>query len=160
MRFLTKKIQENTADVIVSFIYEDFKNGSEVFNYLNELSNNELIKQIKLGTIKGGLSEIFKYSINEDKKVIIVGLGKKEKLTRQKFCQAIASASRCAKGICSAKSLGFELIENNNKCSCEYSNFSKKDAAQMIFTSARIGLYEFNKYLSDKKDAIESIEII
>ena len=161
MRFLTKNIQENASDIIVSFIYEDDKNKSEVFNYLNELSNGELERQIfKYKTNRGGLSETFKYSLNESKKAIIVGLGKKEKLTRQKFCQAVASAARCAKTISGAKSLGFELIEKKTKCNCEFSNFSKADAAKMIFTSARIGLYEFNKYISDKKEPIEIIELI
>lgn len=161
MRFLTKKIKENTADIIVSFIYENKKTDSILFDYLNELSNGELNKQIyDYKTIKGSLCETFKYSINKNKKAIIVGLGKKENLTRQKFSQAVATAARCAKTIAEKKSLGFELIENNNKCNCEYANFTKSECARIIFSSARIGLYEFNKYISDKKETIESIEII
>ena len=152
MRFLTKKIEQNESDVIVSYIYEDAKNESEVFEYLDKLSNNELSKQIyEYKTIKGTLAETFKFSLNKDKKAIIVGLGKKEKLTRQKFAQCIASAGRCAKTIQGAKSIGFELLEHKTKCDCNYSNFEKHDCAKIIFTSARIGLYEFNKYLSDKK---------
>lgn len=161
MRFLTKKIEENSSDVIVSFIFEDYKNKSEVFSYLNNLSNGELEKQIyHYKTIKGSLAETFKYSINENKKTIIAGLGKKEKLTRQKFSQCVASAARLAKSIAGVKSIAFELIENKNNCNCEYSNFSKKEAAQIIFTGARIGLYEFDKYITDKKNTIETIEII
>lgn len=161
MRFLTKKINENDADIVVSFIYENSKTKSEVFKYLNDLSNNELSKQIyDYKTIKGSLCEIFKYSLNEQKKAIIVGLGKKENLTRQKFSQAVASAARCAKTITQAKSLGFELIENKAECNCISSNFSKEECAKIIFSSARIGLYEFNKYISDKKETIETIEII
>lgn len=161
MRFLTKKIQENSADVIVSFVFEDNNEKSEVFNYLNELSNSELEKQIFEYKINSrSLGETFKYSLNENKKAIIVGLGKKANLTRQKFCQAVAACARCAKTISNIKSLAFELIENKTKCNCDFSNFSKADAAKMIFTSARIGLYEFNKYISSKKETIETIEII
>ncbi|MBR5304061.1 MAG: leucyl aminopeptidase [Candidatus Gastranaerophilales bacterium] len=161
MRFLTKNIKENTSDIIITFIYENQKTSSELFEYLNELSNGELAKQIfEFKTIKGSLCETFKYSINKSKKVIVAGLGKKECLTRQKFSQVVASAARCTKNIVGAKSLGFELIENKNKCSCEFSDFSKSEAARIIFTSARIGLYEFNKYLSDKKETIESIVLI
>ena len=161
MRFLTKKIQENESDVIISFIYEDFNEQSDVFKYLNKLSNNELAKQIyEYKTIKGGLCETFKYSINEKLKAIIVGLGKKEKLTRQKLSQSIATAARCAKNINNAKSLGIELIENKNTCDCNFSNFDKKESAQISFCAARIGLYEFDKYLSDKKQTIETIELI
>lgn len=161
MRFLTKKISENTSDVLISFIYEDCRVQSALFEYLSELSNGQLEKQIyEYKTIKGTLAETFKYSINNEKKVIVVGLGKKSKLTRQKFSQAVASAARCAKTIVGAKSLAIELIEHDAMCNCSYSNFSKAEAAQIIFSAARIGLYEFNKYVSDKKDTIETIEIL
>ena len=112
MRFLTNKIEENTSDTIISFIYEDTRVKSDVFDYLNNLSSGELAKQIyEYKTIKGSLGEIFKYSISKNKKAIIVGLGKKEKLTRQKLSQAIASAARCAKTIVGNKSLAVEIIQ-------------------------------------------------
>ncbi len=161
MRFLTKKIEENCSDMIISYMFENERNDSEMFKYLNKLSNKELEKQLyEYKTIKGALSETFKYSLNNDKKVIILGLGKKENLTRKKFAQAIASAARCAKTITGAKTIGFELIENINQCDCNYSNFEKDDAAKIIFSSARIGLYSFDKYLHEKKDTIETIEIL
>lgn len=161
MRFLTKNIKENSSDIIISFIYEDSNIQSETFKYLNKLSKGELEKQIfDFKTITGSLCETFKYSISQEKKAVIVGLGKKSSLTRQKFSQCIASAARCAKTIPNAKTLGIELIENKNECNCNYANFTKKEAAQIIFTSARIGLYEFNKYITNKKDTIETIELI
>ena len=161
MRFLTKKIEENTSDIIISFIYEDIKAQSDVFEYLNKLSNNDLIKQIyEYKTIKGAQGEIYKYSLTKDKKAIFVGLGKKDKLTRQKLSQCIANAARCAKTIVANKSLAIEIIENNNECDCNYSNFTKGEFAQIALCAARIGLYEFDKYLSDKKEHIETIELI
>ena len=154
MKFLTKKISEYKSNAIISFIFEDSKHESEVFKHLNTLSNGELGKQIfEYKTIKGAHGEIFKFSINKDLKALIVGLGKKDKLTVQKFSQAIASAARSAKGTSKNKSLGIELIENKGK-------FTKAQAAQIIFTSARIGLYEFNKYLKNKKETIDTLEII
>ena len=67
MRFLTNKIEENTSDTIISFIYEDTRVKSDVFDYLNNLSNGELAKQIyEYKTIKGSLGEIFKYSVSKD----------------------------------------------------------------------------------------------
>lgn len=161
MRFLTKKIDENNSDITVTYIFENCKNDSELYKYLNEQTNGELEKQIyQYKTIKGGLSETYKFSINENKKIIVVGLGKKENLTRLKFSQAIASAARCAKTMADAKTIGFELIENKNECDCNYSNFDKADAAKIIFSSARIGLYSFDKYIQDRKSSIETIEIL
>ena len=95
MRFLTKKIDENNSDITIIYAFENCKNDSELYKYLNEQTNGELEKQIyQYKTIKGSLSETYKFSINENKKIIVVGLGKKENLTRLKFSQAIASASR------------------------------------------------------------------
>ena len=46
MRFLTKAIEENTSDVIISYIYEDIKLESDIFSYIDKLSNGEISKQI------------------------------------------------------------------------------------------------------------------
>ena len=111
MRFLTKKINESKSNTIISFIYEDSKQESEVFKHLNTLSNGELAKQIyEYKTIKGSVGEVYKYSINKDLKAIIVGLGKKEKLTRQIFSQCVAQAARSSKGTSKNKSLALDHI--------------------------------------------------
>ena len=61
MRFLTKKIEENCSDMIISYMFENERNDSEMFRYLNKLSNKELEKQLyEYKTIKGALSETFK----------------------------------------------------------------------------------------------------
>ena len=159
MRFLTKKINDMKSDTIICFIFENETKKSDLFEHLNKLSNNELEKQIyEYKLIKGSFQETFKYAINNELKVIITGLGKKENLTRQKFSQAIASAARIAKTTSKNQSIAFEIIEKNENCSCD--SFSKAECAQMLFTSARIGVYEFNKYISNKKSQIEIIEAI
>ena len=161
MRFLTKNIEEMTAQAIICFVFEDIKEKSKLFNKLNDLSNNQLSKQIdEYKIIKGSFNETFKYSINEKIKVLIVGLGKKEHLTRQKFSQSIANATRIAKTMPQNGVLGIELIENLSECNCIKQNFDKKDSAQITLTASRIGLYEFNKYISEKKNKIETIELI
>lgn len=161
MRFLTKKISEISADTIVFYTYEDKKNESELFHYIDDLSNGQLSKQLyEYKTIKGSLCETFKLSINKDLKVITVGLGKKENLTRQKFSQATASASRLIKNLSQNKTVAFELIDNISDCQKSSKYFDKKDAAQITLCAIRIGLYEFNKYINDKKSQIETIELI
>ncbi len=159
MRFLTKKINDMKSDTIICFIFENETKKSDLFEHLNRLSNNELEKQIyEYKLITGSFQETFKYAINNELKVIITGLGKKEKLTRQKFSQAIAAAARIAKTTSKNQSIAFEIIEKNENCSCD--SFSKAECAQMLFTGARIGVYEFNKYISNKKSQIEIIEAI
>ena len=88
MRFLTKKVCEFEAQNAVLFLYEDVDLRSDFYNRLNELSSNELEKQIyRYKTTKRTFLEIFKYSINENLKVFVVGLGKKSAFTRKKFSQ-------------------------------------------------------------------------
>ncbi len=161
MRFLTKKIEEFTSDTIICFFWEDYKPKSNLFDYLNKLSNNQLLNQIETYKIfKGEFMETFKYSINENIKVLLAGLGKKDKLTRRKFSQVIANAARIAKNMTKNNSIGIELIENLNECINITKNFNKEDSAKMSLCSARIGLYEFDKYLSEKKPKIETIELL
>ena len=160
MRFLTKKIEEFTSDTIICFFWEDYKPKSNLFDYLNKLSNNQLLNQIETYKIfKGEFMETFKYSINENTKVLLTGLGKKDKLTRRKFSQVIANATRIAKNMTKNNSIGIELIENLNECINITKNFNKEDSAKITLCSARIGLYEFDKYLSEKKPKIETIEL-
>ena len=51
-------------------------------------------------------------------------------------------------------------IEFLNNLTCTNANLNEKDTAQITLTSARIGLYEFDKYLSEKKSKIEIIELL
>ena len=42
MRFVTKKIEEMTADTVVFYTFEDSKNDSPLFKHLDNLSSGEL----------------------------------------------------------------------------------------------------------------------
>ena len=160
MRFLTKTTENFEADTVICFIYENDINQSKLFKKLNKLSNDELKKQVfDYNSTNGSFMDIFKYSINKDKRVLVCGLGKKEELTRKKFSQIVANATRCAKKI-KAKTLGIELIEKTSDCECILSNFNSEDSAKIIFTAARIGLYEFDKYLTKNENKVEAIELI
>lgn len=161
MRFLTKKPEQIEAQNAVVFMFEDDNTRSDFFNYLNELSCGNLEKQVfEYKTTKRTLCEIFKLSINDKLKVFIVGLGKKSDLTRRKFSQATASAARAVKNGLEGDTLAVELIDNLADCNCVSSNFNKKESAQMTLCALRIGLYEFSKYISNKKPNIEIIELV
>ena len=159
MKFLTKTIENYEADAVICFVYENSQNQSPLFKKLNEQTNNELKKQIfEYKSIKGSVNEVFKYSINENKKIFVCGLGKKEELTRKTFSQVIANIGRIIKSL-NTKSIGIELIENKSDCSCVLNNFNLEDAAKITLTALRIGLYEFTKYLN-KNNEVETIELI
>lgn len=161
MRFLTKKPAQTEANNAILFMFEDVDSRSEFFNYLNELSDGKLEEQVfKFKATKRNFCEIFKIAINENLRVFIVGLGKKEKLTRRKFSQAASSAARAVKANLQGDSIAVELIDNLEDCNSVLANFNKAQCAQILVCALRIGLYEFSRYISTKKPSIETLEII
>ena len=59
------------SDTIICFIFEDEDKRSEIFEYLNKMSNNELEKQLfEYKMMTGKFQETFKYAINSELKVI------------------------------------------------------------------------------------------
>lgn len=161
MRFLTKKPAQTEANNAILFMFEDVDSRSEFFNYLNELSDGKLEEQVfKFKATKRNFCEIFKIAINENLRVFIVGLGKKEKLTRRKFSQAASSAARAVKANLQGDSIAVELIDNLEECNSVLANFNKAQCAQILVCALRIGLYEFSRYISTKKPSIETLEII
>ena len=152
MQFLTKKTQEFDSKSAVLFVFDEDDKRSELFNYINELSNNELEKQIfDYKIIKRNFLETFKISVNENLKVLVCALGKKDQLTRKKFSQAVASCARMVKSF-DVDSLALELIDCND--------FNKNDSIQIAINALGIGFYEFSKYQSNKKNSIQKIELI
>ena len=151
MKLETKVIKEMQSDTVICYLYDDIENKSPLLVYLNELSNNDIERQIKTGILKGKYLDTFKIAITNNLKAVFVGLGKHNELTRKKLSIATATAARVAKNVSENKSVAVELIENN---------FSKKESAFIISCAIRIGFYDFDKYLSTKKPKMESIELI
>ena len=150
MNFQINNFSEIKSETIICFIYEDYKK-SELFEYLNNLSNNELNKQINSGIFKGKYLETFKIALNNNLKVVFEGLGKYEELTRKNFSIAAADAARYAKKISESK-IAFEIAS--------VKDVNNEDSAKIILSAAAIGLYEFDKYLSNKSKKIETIELL
>lgn len=158
MKIQTKKWKEITADTVVVFMDEK-KSKSDFFDYLNDMTKNELYRQIfSYQIFKGGFLETYKYAINENLKVLVVGLGKLDKLTRKKYSQVMANSARIAKKMSKSGTIAFELIENSSNPE-KYENFDKADCAKLGLSAFRIGLYEFSKFLSEKNPKIDNLEI-
>lgn len=161
MKFQIKKtseINENSNICTLCFVFEDDileNKKSELFSYLDKLSNNELGKQIfEYKTIKCAHLDLFKYSISDKLMTFVCGLGKKENFTLKKLSQAAATAARAIKNL-NFETLALELptIDFN-------SEISKEDIARAIIPAIRIGLYEFKKYSNSKKITFKNIEIL
>lgn len=152
MKYATKNASKLAADIAICTIFENDSKRGDLFNHLNTLSKNQLEQQLKNKIISAKYLEIFKLAINDKLKAIVVGLGKKEELTRKKYSIAIATAARSAKKMSKNGILALELTENKD--------FNKKEAVKIALSASRIGLYEFDKYLKSKDKKIETIEVI
>lgn len=160
MKIVTKNIDEFNSNYVICFTYENNSKPSELLCYLDGLSNGNLLKQIlEYKVITGKYQESFKYSINKNLKVLVYGLGKKKELTRKKLSNAIASAARIAK-VSQINSLAIELIDEIHNCSCIEKNIQYEDLAQITLCALRIGLYEFDKYLSKKNKQVDIVELV
>jgi len=153
MKITTTNLKKSKSNAVVLYLFEGENELSPAFEYYNNLSNGLLKQQIfDFKVIDANFNSTFKFSINPDLKVVVVGLGKKDKLTRKMFSHAVANVSRIAKSLNDVKTIGFELFE--------VKDFTKSDCAFITITASRIGLYEFNKYVKNKSDKIKTIEII
>jgi len=162
MRILTNTIDSFQSDVVVLFVFENEVRTSALFQKMDEVTGGELAKQIyKYRVIKGKYLETFKIATELGVKILVVGLGKRAELTRVKFSQAVASSARIIKTYSNNQSVAFELIDNTLTRALG-NNFSKVDSAKILLCAARIGLYQFDKYLSDEKKSqpIEIIELV
>ena len=153
MKFTTSTIENSKSNAVILFLFEDKKPQSAAFSYYNELSGDLLKKQLyEYKAFQPQYNSTFKIPISQNLQLILLGLGKKDKLTVQKFSCAVANAVRQIKSSVNTNSIGFELFES--------SLISKATCAATITTASRIGIYDFTKYLSDKKEKIKTIEII
>ena len=154
MKFQTKKPNDLASDCAICFLFENDRNRGALFQYLNKISKNELENQVQYGSITGKFQECFKYSINEKLKVVIIGLGKKADFSRKRYCQCVVNALKIAKTLTKKQSIAYELTDTPLK------SISQKDITVLGLCAIRIGLYEFNKYLSCKAPEIGTVEII
>ncbi|OOO00476.1 MAG: leucyl aminopeptidase [Epulopiscium sp. Nele67-Bin004] len=120
--------------------------------YQEENPENEFISSIinkEIFTPK--LKEIYVYinPINFNR-TIVVGLGEKDKIDANKFMMAIAKAAKEAKKLEIGK---YSVVaENDDK-------LSVIDKLSAIVQATSLGIYEFNKYKSDKKEYTTEISI-
>ena len=153
MNITTTNLKNSKAQAVVLYVFEDSKDNSEAFKYYDKLSKGLLTKQIyEYKVFEPHINNIFKIAIAPNLKVFVVGLGKKDKLSVQKFSSCVASLGRTIKVLNDVKTIGFELFETKQ--------IKKDNCAYITITAFRIGIYEFSKYLSKKSEKISNIEII
>ena len=147
-----QKLETVPCDSLIVNLFEGVKIPGGGTGAVDDALDGLIKKIIKEEDFKGKLGSILVIRTNGEipaKKVIIVGLGEKEKFNLDAIRKAAASAIRCAK-------------KEKAKTVCTIlhgagiGKINPKDAAQVITEVSQLALYEFDKYKSKPKDEKET----
>lgn len=144
---------ELNADVIITGFYEDDKELSEIQKGLDEKFNNVISKNILgIENFKGKYLETFSIPV-ENKKILAVGLGKKEEFNNDKVREIAAKTIKTAEKLSKNKTVAFNIQNNGSMCCCKI--------AYNTALGSIMGEYDFDKYKSKKnEEKINTVEIL
>ncbi|MFQ5454700.1 MAG: leucyl aminopeptidase [Nitrospirota bacterium] len=149
MEIKTKKgkIEQEKAEVVVLRHFEG-KNISEEddIKKIDQILGGMISDIIKDNEFTGVLNQSIMLHVKGKmpaKRVLLVGLGKKEEFNSDRLRQAMGRACSHIREL-GIKSLSTSVSETDRK------NYSVEDAAQVMVEGGLLGLYRFDKYKSDK----------
>ncbi|MBN1545775.1 MAG: leucyl aminopeptidase [Syntrophaceae bacterium] len=155
MKINVKKgnILESQADAAIVFCYEDELLPSGVTSAVNKASGNLIQKMIDAGDVKGKAREfhiVYLPDTSFTKRIILVGLGKKEEadleIIRGAF--ALAGQKACSLKLCQlAFSLDFGSLD-----------LSLTDVAEAAVEGIKLGLYQFTPFKTEDREDYHEIE--
>lgn len=150
MKVLLKnqKLEDISCDVLIVNLFEGTKTLSGGTSAVNDALNGLIKQVIKEEDFKGKVGSTLVIRTNGEigaKKVIVVGLGEKDKFDLDAIRKASASAIRCAKRE-KAKTV-CTILHGGGA-----GKIDPKEAAQVITEVSQLALYEFDKYKSKDKD--------
>jgi len=139
--------QATEAGLIAVGVYED-KNLTPMAQSVDDASNGQLTKAIELGDVKGKSGETNFFYV-DGKRILLVGLGKKEKLDAGTIRLATGSVSRTA----ISKKIPTVAVE----CFCDDCSFCQAYGEGLV-----LGSYQFLDYKTGEKDkfVLESATVL
>lgn len=145
------KSADLTAKVLILPFFEDKNELSSVKKELNGKFNG-LIQENILKNFDGKLNETLVFPTPDETKIIALGLGKYDEITMEKYRTAVAKAYQAASKHIKDGKIAIELIEQDKLC--------KKCIAASASLVVGINDYKFDKYLSEKGNKVQNVEII
>ncbi len=133
------------ADAAVAFLHEDSGLLKQGMRALNGQFKNSLTPIIESGDFKGKEKEVaVLYPGNgfKSKRLVLVGLGEKKKLTLEKFRRAAATGAKRAQSL-KARSIAIELPSVTTDKENSFLSFAE---------GAFLSLYRYDKFLTKKKE--------
>ncbi len=139
--------QIEASAIIVNF-FEDMEHLDGDIATVDRALDGAIAELIRQGEIKGKLNEItLIHSLGKlpAARVVVVGLGKKEALSRDKICGAVAEACRQLRQKGSAS---IATIAQG----AGVAGIGSEVAAQAVTEGARLGLYTFRRHITREAD--------
>src|SRR3990172_12692601 len=140
------------ADVACTFLFEDRRLFEKRMDLLRKTLRYKVEALLEAKDFKGKEDETL-VLYTEDKltarRLMLVGLGEKKKLTRERIGRAAAAAAKRAQGL-KLRSLAFEFPEAANVIAVVHE--SLQDIAQALVEGAALSLYRFDKYFTEKRE--------
>ena len=143
-----QKIESISCDVLIVNLFEGVKTPEGATGAIDKALYGLVKKVIKEEEFKGKPASTLIIRTNDSitaKKIVIVGLGKKDKFDINTLRKAAASAIRAAKNE-KAKTVCTVLHGTGS------GKINQKDAARIITEVSQLATHEFNKYKSKEKD--------
>ncbi len=140
------------ADSVIVFTFSDENLIKETATKLDKFLNGQVSVMISTGDFKGKEKEVAVfYPVNSNlksKRIILVGLGEREKVTLEKLRRSSAVASKRAQSL-KSETIAIEfpdysLLKDKINENVDY-------IAQAIAEGSVLALYKFDKYLTDEE---------
>lgn len=158
IRVVPGKIAEIKADAIILNLFEGMERLSGDIATINKALDGAISQLIRQGEIKGKPNEITViHSLGRlpATRVVVVGLGKKDKLTKDKIRGAVAETCRLLR----QKNINSGVIVTQG---AGIAGISLENAAQAITEGALLGTYTFRRHITreDEFRDIKEVSII
>ncbi|MES2766677.1 MAG: leucyl aminopeptidase [Bacteroidota bacterium] len=138
------------ADAVALFVYED--DAQQIKSIIKDIPSVEAVADTEdFKGKKGSVQVVYTADAIKAKRVLLVGLGKKDALKIEQVRRSAAAATKRAAGM-QLKSIAIQIpaIEN----------LSNEEVAQAITEGSRLSQYKFNKYFTSPDAKTLTIENI
>lgn len=154
--FQQAKLSTIRADAVGLFVHEDKARFSRSLTTLSKLLGKGIERAATIEVFKGKDGEILVYHPGgklKARRLYLVGLGERSKLTLERYRRAAATVTKKA----TAGGVKHLALMMPDETDGQTSGLSAADTAKVLAEGAHLALYRFDRYLTDKKKDPNSV---
>jgi leucyl aminopeptidase len=151
LRYQYSSLRDIKADIAAVFVYDTIEQFRSRMAHLNQLTGNQLEPFREAGDFRGKEGEMIVVYTGKGfhfRRLLVVGLGDRKKITLEKIRRAAAGAAKRARGY-KIGSLAIEMIDYaivKEILQCPYT-----DVVQALSEGAALSLYTYDKYITQNE---------